>query len=61
MAYKFVKKNPKNPTVDGLIKRNTYNEEFIAKMEYREEQSNQTLSKIPGIEKWETKNMNHLR
>ena len=25
MAYKFVKKTPKNPTVDGLIKRNTYN------------------------------------
>ena len=36
-------------------------EEFIAKLEYREKQSNQTLSKIPGIEKWESKNVNQIR
>ena len=30
-------------------------EECITKLEYREEQSTQTLSKIPGVEKWEIK------
>lgn len=58
MAYKSVKKNP---TADGLMKEMHAIEEFIAKLEYREKQSNQTLSKIPGIEKWESKNMNQIR
>ena len=51
----------KNPTADGLMKEMHAIEEFIAKLEYREKQSNQTLSKIPGIEKWESKNVNQIR